>query len=122
MILNLFVYTICLEVFLLFQYDVSPDEQKKLKTWQWPDQWLYDHFKQKLRVKILKFGEEKMKEKVSELRGLQRGLVAKCIEGEADREASEERPFVPWKKDIVGYKMRQVSNSFLNGKPLGAES
>ena len=113
MILNLFVYTICLEVFLLFQYDVSPDEQKKLKTWQWPDQWLYDHFKQKLRVKILKFGEEKMKEKVSELRGLQRGLVAKCIEGEADREASEERPFVPWNKDIVGYKMRQVKRAFL---------
>ena len=62
-----------------------------------------------------------MKGKVSELRGLQRALVAKCIEGEADREVSEERPFVPWNKDIVGYKMRQVSKSFLNGKPLKAE-
>ena len=55
-----------------FKYDVSPDEAKKLKTWQWPDQWLYDHFKKLLVKKIRAFGEDRMKEKVSELRRLQR--------------------------------------------------
>ena len=55
-----------------FKYDVSPDEAKKLKTWQWPDHWLYDHFKKLLVKKIRAFGEDRMKEKVSELRRLQR--------------------------------------------------
>jgi hypothetical protein len=47
-----------------------------------------------------------MKEKVSELRNLQRSLVAKCVEGPADSLAFEERPFLPWNKDILGYKMK----------------
>ena len=91
---------------------MSREEEKKLKTWQWPDQWLYDHFNKKLRLQIKNFGEEKMKEKVAELRGLQRSLVAKCVESPSkastnfEETSEEERPFVPWSRDVIGYKMK----------------
>jgi len=53
------------------KYDVGPNEAKNIKTWQWPDDWLYHHFKKKLENQIKKFGKERMEQKVSELRTLQ---------------------------------------------------
>ena len=59
-----------------------------------------------MKAKIEDFGAEEMKAKVSELRGLQRSLVAKCVDGDADGIDPDELAFTPWNKDIVGYKMK----------------
>jgi hypothetical protein len=47
-----------------------------------------------------------MKEKVSELRSLQRSLVSRCVKGPANRENPDEKHFTPWNKDVLGYRIR----------------
>jgi hypothetical protein len=45
--------------------------------------------------------------KVAELRSLQRSLVTRCVEGQqTDEGASEEKPFIPWNRDVQGYKIK----------------
>ena len=65
----------------LAKEELDDHERDILKRWLWAEYMLYDEFVRTFDRKILEFGEQKMEEKVSELKSLNLDLKDKCVLG-----------------------------------------
>eukprot|EP00090_Calanus_glacialis_P018955 TRINITY_DN29278_c0_g1_i1.p1 TRINITY_DN29278_c0_g1~~TRINITY_DN29278_c0_g1_i1.p1 ORF type:complete len:183 (-),score=52.82 TRINITY_DN29278_c0_g1_i1:127-675(-) len=99
----------------LAKEELDDHERDALKRWLWAEYLLYDEFVRTFDRKILEFGEQKMEEKVSELKSLNLDLKDKCVLGPEDGDLKT--LFKPLNPDVKGFKVSEKSECSGYGWP-----
>uniref|UniRef100_A0A3B4V5L3 Galactose-3-O-sulfotransferase 1 n=1 Tax=Seriola dumerili TaxID=41447 RepID=A0A3B4V5L3_SERDU len=92
---------------------LTPEFRAKALEWNGADWRLYQHFNATFWAKIERYGRERMKKEVNELRRRNAEMKAICIEGGNAVEAQkiQNNRFLPWQpvgeSSILGYNMKK---------------
>ena len=84
-----------------------------LKDWLWADQMLYDHFKEKLRLRKEQYGLNNLEREIEKLKGYNDQVKAQCVlETVRNNTKKLSEEYVPWSKDVVAFKIDEETNPY----------
>ena len=83
-----------------FVSKISMESRDILTDWLWAEYFLYNHFLQKHKLSVSKFGAQKTIQEVGRLRSINLDLTEQCAEKAADGIENAEKVFKPLNKKI----------------------
>ena len=82
--------------------NVTKEARDILSDWLWADSMLYNHFLQRHRQSVWKFGSQKMIKEVGRLRSINLDLVSACSETSLEKIQKADKIFKPSVKRVEG--------------------
>ena len=84
-----------------------------LQDWLWADQMLYDHFKEKLRLRKEQYGLNNLEREIEKLKGYNDQVKSQCVlETIRNNTKKLSEEYVPWSKDVVAFKIDEETNPY----------